>query len=229
MRRTAAGVSLLELRKFVCGVMLVIAPPSLAQITDRGLIYSDGGVWLNGSVAPAVTAIFPDSLVQTQAGSAKIDVDGSTVLIAPETMMQFQGAELALDHGSLKLDTAREMKVLIGCITVSPITSDRTQYEVTDINGRVRVVATKNDVKIHLHGSIQRSKQGASSDIIVREGEQATRGEHCGAPVQPTQGVDGDGPALDSRLAWRLGLVAAGVIACFGLCHGDDPVSPSKP
>jgi hypothetical protein len=221
---------LLQWRKFVCGVMIVIAPPSLAQITDRGLIYSDGGVWLNGSVAPAVTAIFPDSLVQTQAGhSAKIDVDGSTVLIAPETVMQFQGAELALDHGNLKLDTAREMKVLIGCITVSPITSDRTQYDVTDFDGRVKVVAIKNDVKIHLHGSIQRSKQGASSDIVVHEGEQATRSEHCGAPARPTQGLNGDGPALDSRLAWISGLVAAGVIACFGLCHGDDPVSPSKP
>lgn len=210
--------------------MIVIAPPSLAQITDRGLIYSDGGVWLNGSVAPAVTAIFPDSLVQTQAGhSAKIDVDGSTVLIAPETVMQFQGAELALDHGNLKLDTAREMKVLIGCITVSPITSDRTQYDVTDFDGRVKVVAIKNDVKIHLHGSIQRSKQGASSDIVVHEGEQATRSEHCGAAAKPTAGLNADGAILNSPWAKGVGIAAVGVLTCWALCRGDDPISPSMP
>jgi len=82
-------------------------------------------------------------------GSAKIDVDGSTVLIAPETMNAIPRRGTRPRPRQPELDTAREMKVLIGCITVSPITSDRTQYEVTDINGRVRVVATKNDVKIH--------------------------------------------------------------------------------
>ena len=177
------GRFLLEWRKLVCGVMIVIVPASLnAQIADRGLLHSDGGTWLNGSPAPAVSAIFPDSLVQTQAGhSARINLDGSTVLIGPETIVQFQGNELALDHGALQLDTAREMKVLIGCVTVTPITSDRTQYNVTDVDGRVKVVALKNDVKIHLHGAARRSKQGDSSDLIVREGEQATRRDRCGA------------------------------------------------
>ncbi|MGA9508642.1 MAG: hypothetical protein WBV55_08365 [Candidatus Sulfotelmatobacter sp.] len=219
---------MIQWRKFVCGVMIAIFPAFLnAQVTDRGLIYSDGGTWLNESPAPAVTTIFPDSLVQTQSGySARINMEGTTVLIGPETLFQFQGNELTLDHGNLHLDTAREMKVLIGCVTVTPVTSDRTQYTVTDVDGRVKVVALKNDVKIHLHGAVRRSKQGASSDLIVREGEQATRRDRCGALMQPTQG---DGPILGRRLAWGAGLVVAGAVACLGLCHGDDPVSPSKP
>ena len=226
-----AGVSLLQWRKFVCGVMIVIWPASLlAQTSNRALLHSDGGTWLNGSPAPAISAIFPDSLVQTQAGhSARIDAERSTVRIGPETVMQYQGSELALDHGSLQLDTAREMKVLIGCITVSPITSDRTQYDVTDVDGKVKVVASKNDVKIHLHGSIQKSRQGASSDIIVREGEQATRSEHCGAAPKPTAGLNADGAILNSPWAKGVGIAAVGVLTCWALCRGDDPVSPSKP
>jgi hypothetical protein len=222
---------LIQWRKFVCGVMIAIVPASLnAQVTDRGLLYSDGGTWLNGSLAPAVTAVFPDSLVQTQLGhGARINMEGSNILISPETVMQFQGNELALDHGSLQLDTTQEMKVLIGCITVTPITSDRTQYDVTDLDGRVQVVASKNDVKIHLHGSLSRTKQGASSDLIVREGEKVTRQERCGAPARPTEGSEGDGPALNSRLFWITGVVAVGAFTCVGLCHTDDPVSPSKP
>lgn len=222
------GRDLVEWRKLVCGVMIVISPASLlTQSTDRGLIHSDGGTWLNGSPAPAISAIFPDSLVQTQAGhSARINLEGSTVLIGSETIVQFQGNELALDHGALQLDTAREMKVLIGCVSVTPITSDRTQYNVTDVDGRVKVVALKNDVKIHLHGAAHRSKQGSSSDLIVREGEQATRRDRCGALLQPTQA---DGPILEQPLLWGTGVVVAGAVTCLGLCHGDDPASPVKP
>jgi hypothetical protein len=229
------GSYLIEWRKLVCGVLIAVVPASLmAQTSDRelrGLLHSDGGTWLNGSPAPPISAIFPDSLVQVQSGhSARINVEGSTVLIAPETIVQFQGNELALDHGSLQLDTAREMKVLIGCVTVAPLTSDETQYNVTDVDGRVKVVALKNDVKIHLHGAVRNSKQGASSDLIVREGEQATRRDRCGALIQPTQGTT-DGAVLDSPWFWGTGVAAVAVITCLGLlcCPSDDPVSPSKP
>lgn len=219
---------MIQWRKLICGVMIAIVPASLdAQVADRGLLYSGGGTWLNESPAPAVTAIFPDSLVQTQSGhSARINMEGTTVLIASETLLQFQGNELTLDHGNLNLDTTRGTKVLIGCIMVTPVTSDRTQYNVTDVDGRVKVIALKNDVKIHLHGAMRKSKQDSSSDLIVREGEQATRRDRCGAFTQPTQG---DGPILGRPLAWGVGLVIAGAVACLGLCHEDDPVSPSKP
>ena len=106
--------------------MIVIVPCSLmAQDTGRALLHSDGGTWLNGeSSACHPPRFFPTPSSRRKQGySAKIDAEGSTVQVAPETVVQFQGAELALDHGHLQLDTAREMKVLIGCITVSPITS----------------------------------------------------------------------------------------------------------
>jgi hypothetical protein len=221
---------LLEWRNLVCGVMIVVAPASLgAQSTGGALLHSDGGTWLNGSLAPATSAIFPDSLVQTAKGHrAKIDAEGSTVLIQPETMVQFQGNELALDHGSLQLDTARELNVIIGCITISPLTSGRTQYDVTDVDGTVKVVASKNDVKIHYNGTLARkAKMGASSDVIVHEGEQASRAERC-ATGKPAHGWT-DGDLLDSPWAKAAGIVAVGVIACFGLCHSSNPLSPWKP
>ncbi|HTU41241.1 MAG TPA: hypothetical protein VMF10_06000, partial [Candidatus Aquilonibacter sp.] len=70
--------------------MIVLLPASLtAQDPTRGLLYSSGGTWLNEVLAPNVAAVFPDSLVQTQAGyAARIEVQGSSVLIQPETMLQ---------------------------------------------------------------------------------------------------------------------------------------------
>jgi hypothetical protein len=223
---------LLEWRNLVCGVMIVIVPTSLmAQSTGRALLHSDGGTWLNGNPATDSSAIFPDDLIQTQKGyTAKIDADGSTVLVQPETVVQFEGDELFLDHGSLQLDTARELKVRVNCITVIPLTADRTQYDVTDIDGKVKVVAYKNDVKIHYAGAVpRRSKPGASSDVIVREGEQAGRDERCGAAIRPADALDAHGAILNSPWAIGAAAIVVGGLTCLGLCHRDDPVSPSKP
>jgi hypothetical protein len=233
VRRKKAGFCLLEWRKLVCGVMMVIVPASLVgQDNGRALLYSNGGTWLNGSPAPESSAIFPDALIQTpQDHNAKIDAEGSTVIVQPETIVQFEGDELVLDHGSLQLNTARGMKVRVNCITVIPITQDRTQYDVTDVDGKVKVVAYKNDVRIHYQGAVLRkSKQAAaSSDVIVREGEQATRDERCGAAIRPLGGIDATGALLNSTGAKVLGIVVVGVATCWALCRGGDPISPAVP
>jgi hypothetical protein len=143
-------------------------------------------------------------------------------------VVQYQGQELALDHGTLKLDTAREWKVLIGCITITPIESNRTQYDVTDVNGKVQISALAKDVKVHLHGAAHRAKQSSNSDFVVHEGEQKSHGEHCGGGLL-VPAADG-GPLLDSTAAklGGVGLLVAGCIALF--CFGSTaPISPSQP
>lgn len=100
----------------------------------------------------------------------------------------------------------------------------------TDVDGKVKVVAYKNDVKIQLHGSaLRRSKKGTSSDVIVREGEQATRDEHCEAPIKPPEGLGANGAILNSPWAKGAGVAAIGVLTCWALCRGDNPVSPVIP
>ncbi|MFZ0758596.1 MAG: hypothetical protein WAM69_01495 [Candidatus Sulfotelmatobacter sp.] len=212
--------------------MIVLLPTSLmAQDSGRAMLYSDQGVQLNGRPVPNSSAIFPHDWIQTQPGTgAKIDAEGSTALVQPETVVQFNGDELILDHGSLRLDTARKMRVRASCVTVTPITADQTQYDVTDVDGRVKVAAIKSDVKIHYEGAAMRkSKQAASSDVIVRQGEQATREEGCGAPTKSADATSAVGPILNSNWAKVAGIVAVGVIACFGLCHEDNPISPTQP
>jgi hypothetical protein len=219
---------LLEWRKLVCGVMIVILPTSLmAQNSARAMLHDDGGVWLNGSPAPNSSAIFLHDLVQTQKGNwAKIDADGSTVTVQPETIVQFEGDELVLDHGSLQLNTSRGMKVRVNCITVIPLTQDWNRYDVTDVDGRVVVVAHQNDVRIHYQGAATRlSKQARSSDVTVHQGEQVTREERCGAPARPAEAT---GTTLNSIWAKGAGIAAVGILTCWALCRGDEPVSPSK-
>jgi ferric-dicitrate binding protein FerR (iron transport regulator) len=142
-------------------------------------------------------------------------------------MMQFQGLELVMDHGTLQVDTAREMEVIVGCTTISPVNSDRTQFDVVDANGIVKVSVSKNDVKIHWHGATLPNSKGGSADAILHPGEHATRPDQCASATRtPAPGVPG---LLDTPTAGIAGGIVAATLICLGICHGDNPISPDKP
>jgi FecR protein len=225
-----------EWRNLVCGVMAVVLPFSLvAQDSGRAMLHSDGGVWLNGNPAPNSSAIFPNDLIQTQRGnSAKIEAYGSAVTVQPETVVQFGGDQLALelvlDHGGLQVDTSHGMKVRVNCITVSPLAQAWTRYDVTDVDGRVTVAVQENSVQIHYAGaSTQQSKQAAFADVTVHQGEQATRDEKCGVSARPGDVVNAKVAILNNIWVKGAALTAIGVLTCWALCRGDDPLSPAKP
>jgi hypothetical protein len=218
--------------KPVCGAMLVILPASLmAQDSARAMLHNDGAVSLNGGPAPKSSAIFLHDLVQTQKGNwARIDADGSAITVQPDTIVQFEGDELVLEHGGLQLNTSRGMKVRVDCMTVIPLTQEWTRYDVIDVDGRMMVVADQNDVKIHYQGAAaRRSKTVAFSDVTVHQGAQVEREERCGASAKPTEGVDAAKATLDTPWAIGVGTAAIGVLTCWALCHGGEPASPSKP
>jgi len=193
-----------------------------------------GGVNLDEKPAPASAAVFRDDLIETQKNaSARLEMSGSTADISPETMVQFEGDELVLDHGSLSVQTTRGLRVRVGCVTVTPVNNTlATHYEVVDTNGKVTVSALKSDVYIDARSDKeqQAKKSEHSERIIVRESEQKSREERCGAPYMKASGtVPGVNAILNSPWAIAAGAAAAGVGICLGLCHSDDPLSPAKP
>ena len=212
--------------------MIVILPASLlGQDSSRAILHADGGVWLNGNPAANSTTIFPYDVVQTQpVNTATINAEGSTATVQPNTVVQFEGDELVLDHGSLEVNTSRAMKVRVNCMTVVPLTTGWTRYEVTDADGKMQVAAGQNDVKIQYSATVTRhSKQAALSDVTVHQGEQVTREDKCGTTAKPGDVVDARAAILNSTWAKGAGAVAIGVITCYALCRGGNPVSPSMP
>lgn len=218
--------------------MIAVLPVSLlADDTGAAMLRSHGGVLVNRNSAPDSTALFHDDLIETQKDVvARIEATGSTADINPETMLQFEGDELVLDHGSLSVNTSRALKVRVGCLIVTPVNADWTQYNVTDRDGKVTVSALKNDVYIDSRSDSrstnpEQAKQAKRSDrVIVREGEQKSREEKCGATIVKESGrLAGRGAIMNSPWAKGAGIAAIGALTCFALCHDDDPVSPSKP
>jgi hypothetical protein len=231
--REGAGIGLHRWRNLVCVGMIAILPESLmADDSAAAILHSTGGVLLNGNPAPPSSALFPDDLVRTPPHSeATINSAGSTVTVNPDTVVQFEGSELHLDHGILQVSTSRQLRVRVGCLTVVPVNPAWTQYDVTDVDGRVTVAARTSDVDIESRGTrlTQGQKGGRVQRVTVREGEQQTREENCAVAPQAPAYVAGKGAILNSPWVKWPAVGVIGVAACWVLCRGDDPISPTLP
>jgi hypothetical protein len=215
--------------------MAVILPvPLCAQENAAAMLRSSGsGVLVNKNTAPTSIALFPNDLIETPKNMvARLEIAGSAADIGPETMVQFERDELVLDHGNVSVNTTRGLRVRVGCLTVTPVKeSERTQYDVSDLDGRVTVNAVKNDVYIDARSNKPQEAKNPShsSRDLVHEGEQKSREEKCGGAYRRDDSRPALGPWMNSMWAKIMAGGVAGTVACLGLCHDDDPVSPSKP
>jgi hypothetical protein len=218
--------------KFIAVGILALCPTALlAQGPAAGILHNSGGVWVNGAEAADSTALFVGDVIETKSGFvANLDVEGSSVLVQGESVVTFQGTFLALDHGSVEVGTSTRMSVHVKCIRVDPVSSDRTQYDVTDLNGKVEVDAKKKDVTIKYDGlHTKPSDSDSSQSATVHEGEQATRDESvlCGGAKQP---ISPDNVINSKWIKIGAGVVSA-VVLCALLCKGTSSsnVSPWQP
>jgi hypothetical protein len=225
---------LLDWRNLVCGAMILILPTSLfAQDSAGAMLHNEGGAWVNGNSAPNSSAIFPHDLIRTEKEhKARVDAEGSTITVQPETIVQFEGDELVLEHGTLQVNTYRGMRVRVNCVTVSPPAQEWARYDVTDVDGKVLVLAHQNDVKIHYSGpATWRSKHVELADVTVYQGGQATHEDQCGEAPKPVV-PNASASILNSIWAKGVGVVVIGGVVCWALCRTNPagpPVSPDQP
>ncbi len=90
--------------------------------------------------------------------NANLVLDGSTILLGPESVAKFQGDYLELDHGSVSVGTSKGFRVEVNCIRVVPVRNEWTQYEVSDVSGTVQVAARKDDVNVEHEGGHGKTK-----------------------------------------------------------------------
>lgn len=197
------------------------------------ILHAQGGVWINGYEARDASAVFPGDLLETKPGSsANLSLDGTTVLIQPESVAKLQTGVLELDHGSVLVGTSKSFKVRVSCITVVPALNEWTQYEVTDVNGNVQVAAHKNDVNVEREGDRKKPapETEASHGTTVHEGEKKSfdQTEICGAAPLPTTAST----SLNPKWIAAGAAGGAGILICLLVCRGSgggNSISPSAP
>jgi len=189
--------------KILSCMMVVIFPAALfaAEPSTAAMLYAHGTILLNGSSVPRSSAVFSGDLVQTNRDSvANINATGSTVLVLNDSLVQYEGNAVKLEHGGVAVSTSKLLATRVGGVTVSPAAGVWTEFEVRNVDGGIQIAARKGDLTI-------RDKTGITT---LAQGQQTTRDES--EPQQSRQnrkqgGGQGSAPAakggiLDSRAGW---------------------------
>jgi hypothetical protein len=219
--------------KILSCLMVMILPAALfAADQPAAMLYSHGTALLNGNSIARSSALFSGDLVQTNADSvANINATGSSVLVLNDSLIQYEGSALNLEHGGVTVSTSKLLATRAGAVTVAPAAGVWTEFEVRDVDGRVQIVARKGDLTI----------SDDTGSTTLAQGEQTTRDDSQspsdkkkkkkrGAAGTVPGAVPGAGGAIfDSPIAIGIGagIVAGGTI--WVLTRSDDPVSPAKP
>jgi len=136
------------------------ANPAMAMLNVSGKVQ------VNGSAIPRGTALFSGDRIQTQSDSvANITVVGSSVLVRPNTLVEFQGDALEIGQGGVVIATSRGMIARAYGLTISPGTQTQSKFEVAENGDSVFVAAQQ--------GSVTLSDGKESS--TVPEGQQTTK------------------------------------------------------
>lgn len=210
----------------ILSFMMVIVFPSAMLAADQpaGMLYSHGNALLNGSTISRSSAIFSGDLVQTSSDSvANINATGSSVLILNETLVQYEGNSLNLEHGALTISTSKLLATRAGKILISPASGVLTEFEVRDVDGKVQIAARKGDLTVRDDNGTMTLAQGQQTTRNDSGQSQDKRNRRVAAAVVPAWGA-----VLDSPVAVGVG---AGIIiggTVWVLVQGDDPVSGKK-
>jgi len=216
--------------RMVSCVLLLIVPASLfaADTGTAAMLYADGAAWVNGSHVPKSSAIFAGDLVQTRSDSAaNIHAPGASITVLGDSLVQFEGTSLKVEHGGVSVSTSKSIGATAGDVKVSPVSDAWTEFNITDTDGTVRIAARKGDLTI----------TDDSGTVTLAQGQETTRDEQSdqsdkkkkdkkrAAGAAPAAG----GGVLNSPVAIGVGLAAVGGVTAWVLLRNDSPVSPAVP
>jgi hypothetical protein len=215
-------------RKMVSCVLLLIVPASLfAADSGAAMLYANGAAWLNGSHVPNSSAIFAGDMVQTGRDSAaSIHAPGSSVTVLSDSLVTFEGASLKMDHGTVSVSTSKSVAAVVGDVRVTPVSNAWTEFNVTDVNGTVRIAARKGDLTITDENGTETLAQGQETTRDEQSDQRdRKKDKRRGVGAAPAAG----GGVLNSPIAIGVGAAAIGGVTIWVLTRSSNPMSPSTP
>jgi hypothetical protein len=221
------------LRGMVSCVLLILFPGSLfAADSNAAMLYTNGAAWVNGTHVPRTSsAIFFGDLLQTRSDSvANINEPGASITVLSDSLIQFQGASLDIQHGGVMVSTSRGVSTTAGDIKVSPVSSSWTEFNVTDVDGTVRISARKGDLNISdgkqtvtLAQGQDTTRDDSSSGSNDQGGKKKNKKRQTGAVPAAGGGI------LNSPYAVGIGGAAVVGVTTWVILQNSNPASPSKP
>ena len=216
------------LKLLSCVIVVILSAALFAADQPAAMLYSHGTALLNGNSMARSSALFSGDLVQTDADSvANINATGSSILVLNDSLVQYEGSGLKLEHGGVSISTSKLLATRVGNVTVSPVSGVWTEFEVRDVDGRVQIAARKGDLSVSDDAGTTTLAQGQETtrdDSQQTEEQKKKRKKRVAAAYIPATGAIFDSP-------WAIG-IGAGLVAggtVWALVQGGAPVSPAIP
>lgn len=216
-------------RSAVCCLLLILFPAQimLAGETASAMLYTNGAAWLNGSEVPKSAAVFSGDMLQTRPDStASIQSNGSSVMVLADSLVKFEGLAVELEHGAVRVTTSRGLAARAGDVTVKPAANMWTEFQVTDVDGRVQIAANKGDLTVQDDKGTTTVTQGQETtrdDTADQEKKKKRRRKGSGAAPAAGGGIMSSPPVVYG------GLAAIGGATIWILTRSEPPVSPACP
>src|SRR5579863_4238741 len=222
-------------RRMASCVLLVLFPCSMfAADSNAAMIYINGAAYVNDARVPRPSAaIFSGDLLQTRPHSvANINEPGSSITVLGDSLVQFEGTSVDIQHGGVTVATSKSIAATAGDVKVTPASTAWTEFNVVDNDGTVRIAARKGDLLI----------DDGKDVVTLAQGQETTRDE-TNPDAKPTPGKKkrnrkqqapgavpaAGGGALSSPIAIGIGAGAIIGVTTWVLIKNDNPASPSKP
>jgi len=170
-----------------------------------------------------VVGILSADLVQTKADSvASIKAPSTSVLVSSDSLVQFQGDAVKLEHGGMNVGTSKSGAARTGGLRVVPVSASWIESEVRDIDGAVKIVARNGDLTLIDADGTTTLPQGPETTRDETQ-EKGKKKRDRGAGAVPAAG---DG-ILDIPVA--IGAGAVGGLTARVLLRSDELISPNDP
>jgi hypothetical protein len=205
-----------------------------AADSNAAMIYINGAAYVNDARVPRPSAaIFSGDLLQTRPHSvANINEPGSSITVLGDSLVQFEGASVDIQHGGVTVATSKGIAATAGDVKVTPASKAWTEFNVVDTDGTVRIAARKGDLMIDDGKNVVTLAQGQETtrDETNPDANQTTNGKkkHNRKQVPGATPAAGGG-ALSSPIAIGIGAGAIIGVTTWVLIKNDNPASPSKP
>lgn len=213
------------LRAVISLLLMALFPiQMIAGESASAMLYINGSAWLNGDNVPKSAAVFTGDLLQTRNDStASIQANGSNVMVLADSLVKFEGSFVELEHGGVRVTTSRELAAHAGEVTIKPVGTSWTEFQVVDVDGRVQIAANKGDVTV----------QDSQGTTTVTQGQQTTRDDTSNTEKKKKRRKNGAATAAGGGIMsspavvyGSLGVVGGGV-GIWLLLQDEPPVSPA--
>jgi hypothetical protein len=219
--------------KMVSCVLVLLFPGSMfAADSGAAMLYTNGSAWVNGSHVPrASAAIFSGDMVQTRANSvANINESGSSITVLADSLVQFQGASVDIQHGGVTVSTSKGIVATAGDVKVTPASNAWTEFKVIDIDGTVKIHAEKGSLFIDDGSKVVTLAQGQPDQTADENNPDAKASKKKKNRNQVAGAVPAAGGGmLSSPIAIGIGAGAIIGVTTWVLVKNSNPASPSTP